>query len=326
MCIKVPNFQIPSHFQLIVRGFNIRKRFCLYDGCHLMQNFADTPKRSKFFRPVLLVLPQYLANSQYKNPADIKNGAFQIALNTPDHMFEYFQSHPGDGETFNNHMKGYSDSRARWIDPGCVPIDEVIGRGAHQDKESVLLVDIGGGFGHDLEVFEQKYPELPGRLILQDLPAVIGSFKKSATSEIEVMGYDFFTKQPIKGIYYLPFLFTLEQQLLDSDGFVCLGARAYYLHSILHDWDDDQCREILNRQKEAMTKGYSKILINENVIPDTGAHLEATGVDLILMAMLSSGERNEKQWRNLLSSAGLRVVNIWTYEIGTESLIEAELE
>lgn len=74
-----------------------------------------------------------------------------------------------------------------------------------------------------------------------------------------------------------------------------------------------------------MKKGYSKILINENAIPELNASWEQTGLDLLVMACLSSGERTEQQWRRLLESVGLRVVNVWTYEKGSESLIEAEL-
>jgi hypothetical protein len=76
----------------------------------------------------------------------------------------------------------------------------------------------------------------------------------------------------------------------------------------------------------AMEKGYSKFLINENVIPDTGASWLMTSLDMIMMAHVGSQERAEKQWRDLLSSVGLKIVNIWTYEPGTESLIEAVLD
>ena len=46
------------------------------------------------------------------------------------------------------------------------------------------------------------------------------------------------------------------------------------------------------------------------------------------MAMLvnfSGCERTERQWRALLESAGFKIVKIWTYNTGVESLIEAEV-
>ena len=97
------------------------------------------------------------------------------------------------------------------------------------------------------------------------------------------------------------------------------------MHSCLHDWPDSKASEILKSIKPGLTKGYSKLLINENVIPDKGAHWVSTGLDMVMMSSFSSSERTEQNWRELLESAGFKIVKIWTYEPGTESLIEAEL-
>ena len=97
------------------------------------------------------------------------------------------------------------------------------------------------------------------------------------------------------------------------------------MHTCLHDWPDTKCREIFESLRPAMVKGYSKLLINENVIPNKGAHWVSTGLDILMMTVFSSGERTEQAWNVLLESAGLKVVKIWTYEPGTESLIEVEL-
>lgn len=96
------------------------------------------------------------------------------------------------------------------------------------------------------------------------------------------------------------------------------------MHSVLHDWPDELCRNILANTVAAMKPGYSKVLVNENVIPDTGAYWETTSLDLIMME-IGSGERTEHQWHALLESAGLKIVKIWTAQRGVESLIECEL-
>ena len=75
-----------------------------------------------------------------------------------------------------------------------------------------------------------------------------------------------------------------------------------------------------------MQPGYSKLLINEFVAPDVGATWSITSMDWLMMALGAVKERTEKQWRTLLGEAGLRVVGIWTYDQGTESLIEATLD
>lgn len=74
-----------------------------------------------------------------------------------------------------------------------------------------------------------------------------------------------------------------------------------------------------------MKRGYSKLLINENAIPNQGADPISTGVDIIMLALFASAERTEQKWREILEALGLRIVNIWMYERGTPSLIEAEL-
>ena len=68
------------------------------------------------------------------------------------------------------------------------------------------------------------------------------------------------------------------------------------MHSCLHDWPDAKCQEILANLKSAMVKGYSRLLINENVIPDEGAHWVTTGLDMLMLSTFSSGERTERSW------------------------------
>lgn len=75
-----------------------------------------------------------------------------------------------------------------------------------------------------------------------------------------------------------------------------------------------------------MQSGYSKLLINENVVPNVGATWSITSMDWLMMALGAVRERTEKQWRDMLGQAGLKVTGIWTYEQGSESLIEAEVE
>lgn len=97
------------------------------------------------------------------------------------------------------------------------------------------------------------------------------------------------------------------------------------MHSVLHDWADADCRRILSNLVPAMKPGYSKLLINENVIPPTNAYWETTSLDVIMMADFASTERTERQWRELTASVGLKIVNIWTRRRGVESLIECEV-
>jgi len=252
--------------------------------------------------PTLSGLRQLLSENSYQNPHDPGQTAFQLGLKTDKPYFEWLQEHPENRSHFNNFMAGKALSRARWMDPGSVPVNEMLIEGTSTDNDTVFMVDIGGGYGQDIEMFKKQYPDVPGRLILQDMNTTIeGCRDKLAAQGIEAMAHDFFTPQPIR------------------------GARAYYLHSVLHDWPDPLCRQILLNIISAMKPGYSKILINDHVIPEKGAYYETTALDIVMMNLFSAGERREKSWNELLNSIGLKVVKIWEYEKGNDSLIEAEL-
>lgn len=97
----------------------------------------------------------------------------------------------------------------------------------------------------------------------------------------------------------------------------------YYLRNILHDWPDDICVKILKNIAGAMKPGYSKIVLNEMVIPNKGASLLATQIDFTMMVALAACERTEKQWRKLVDSAGLVIETITTKQQEAESIIEA---
>ena len=74
-----------------------------------------------------------------------------------------------------------------------------------------------------------------------------------------------------------------------------------------------------------MKRGYSRILIDDMVLPDIGVSPKGALMDLSMMALETGAERTSQQWYNLLESVGLRIENIWPSQVGLESLIEATL-
>ena len=252
-------------------------------------------------RPSYQKLPQYLAEHSYAMPKDPNDGPFQYAFGAGQNLFQYLVANPDQMMKWTGHMAGYSYGRPRWCQPGFYPVEDRLGEGLQPGNDQVLLVDVGGGKGQDLLLFKKQFPHLPGRLVLQDLPEVITEAKSTLEDDIEAFGHDFTTPQPVE------------------------GARAYYLHSVLHDWSDDECQRILQQIVPAMKKGYSKVLINECVIPSVQADPIMTGVDGNLMVTMASRERTEPQWEKLIESAGLKVNQIYTHLEAYESLIECEL-
>ena len=79
-------------------------------------------------------------------------------------------------------------------------MEERLYNGVKPGKDEVLMVDVGGGLGHDLELLKQKHYRLQGRLLLQDKQEVIAQITASETV-FEKTVHDFFKPQPIKGTY-----------------------------------------------------------------------------------------------------------------------------
>ena len=226
-------------------------------------------------------LPTYFAEVGYKNPADAYNGPFQYARNTKLHCFDWLATQPRLQHAFNVVM-GISrmSNEQQWFEN--FPVEEKLGGGK---KEDVLLVDVGGGFGHELIAFQKQNQDLGGRLVVQDIPVVIDNIK-DLPAGIEAMMHDFFISQPIK------------------------GAKAYYLANVVHDWPHKQALQILGNIREAMDS-ESILLISENTLPEENVPLDSACADLVMMANFSSLERTEEQFRVLLEQAGFELVKAW---------------
>jgi hypothetical protein len=97
------------------------------------------------------------------------------------------------------------------------------------------------------------------------------------------------------------------------------------MHGVIHDWSDEPARQILKHLKDAMTPGYSKLLVHDHVLPEIRPHPQATAYDLTMMVKVSALERTESMWHSLLGSVGFKVVKIWSSPVATQSVIEAEL-
>ncbi|CAG8979821.1 hypothetical protein HYALB_00002591 [Hymenoscyphus albidus] len=245
-------------------------------------------------------------------------------------MFPWLSNHPQHLANFQAMMDSRYTNPRTWFD--VYPIKErlISGLAAYMHiqprptKDSdVLLVGIGGSIGSDMFRFmdyldawwiesKGKAIEIPAgriRFVLQDLPAVVEKIDCDAlrrkhykiNSLFEFQGHDFFDVNPVK------------------------GARAYYIHAVLRDYDDDECTKILVNIRKSMKRGWSRLLLQEWVIPSSGANFRATRTDMAMMALNSRKERTAGQWEALLVVAGLKIAEIYEIDRGFESLIEAEM-
>jgi hypothetical protein len=153
--------------------------------------------------PTIAKIVEFLKETGFQNPEG--KSPFEHAFG------ESLWSWVGDDAQRQTDMMDYMAGRRkggiRWVE---VFNPESLLPTARTGKNDVLLVDVGGNQGHDLKMFQEHRGNLPGRLVLQDLPEAVKKHKKLLEG-IEVMAYDFFTPQPIKGIDILNCHFLLTR-------------------------------------------------------------------------------------------------------------------
>ena len=143
-----------------------------------------------------LQLIPWLSEHNNKCPTDPRNGLLQRAFNTDLEAFEYWSHKPDVLEQFNLSMSGIRSTRPLWF--SWFPVEERLLKGASEENDKVLMIDIGGGLGHDIGAFKKRFPSAKGRLVLQEMPKVIDDIKE-LDSSIERVKHDIFQEQPIKG-------------------------------------------------------------------------------------------------------------------------------
>jgi hypothetical protein len=253
-------------------------------------------------RPSFNGFPEYFKKTGYRLPTSPTDGPLQAAHSTDLPFFPWLVATPPHLDEFDNFMSVYRAGKANWFDPGFYPAAERLFKGFNGSYNEVLLVDVGGGRGHDAQQFVARHESHPGKVILQDREPVVESIKDKEKLPFECQVHDFYTPQPVQ------------------------SARAYSLHSILHDWSDEEGVKILENLKPALKPGYSRVLLNEIVLSEEKPTIAATSMDMMMLAHLAVRERTEAEWRVIIEKAGLKFLKIYNYPGVAESVIEAELE
>ena len=139
--------------------------FCEKVYLSLPRRAANLASRTGTFSRAVGALPAFAKKGGYKTP----DGTFQYANSTTLNLFQWLPENPPVGLYFNNHMGGYSYGRPSWMDAGFYPVQDrllagfgsenaaVAGGDGGDGKDPALLVDIGGGLGHDLGEFWKKF-------------------------------------------------------------------------------------------------------------------------------------------------------------------------
>lgn len=271
-----------------------------------------------------LHIPSWMASNRYREPVSVAEGPFASRFGKT--FWDVLREEPERHVAFSASMESVYEEHV--IDKDADIVWEAIADGmdAAQPHHGAMLVDIGGAKGHLVRTIQKRHKPV-GRLVLQDRASTVASIAADALPGVTVSAYDFFAPQPERGMWS------------DGDAFACIehesliphvfntGARAYCLRHILHDWPDERCREILRNVVDAMTHGYSKLLVLDMMLPDTGCGAESAMSDLMLLAVFCGKERSRRQFQELFASVGLVMQKATMSGQGTaEAVIECVLE
>ena len=152
--------------------------------------------------PPLVQAPDFFRSRNYRLPNDQKDTAFQRAFLTDLSFYDYLESQPNAAKNFQTYLESIQRRLPLWINwfPVQEEILEDLGETKTncQEPEKIVLVDVGGGKGRYIKLFEEKFPATHGRLVLQDRAAMLAAADNLGAG-IQKVIYDFFTPQIIKG-------------------------------------------------------------------------------------------------------------------------------
>jgi hypothetical protein len=150
------------------------------------------------------------------------------------------------------------------------------------------VVDVGGGNGALVAAVLKANPEMRG--VLFDLQAGLEGGREKlevegVASRVEIVEGSFFESIPP-------------------------GHDLYLLKSIVHDWDEEHARAILETCRRSM-QGDARLVLLERTLPEhidgSAGTLATVMSDLHMMVVLGGRERTPAEYGELLSSAGLRM-------------------
>lgn len=140
--------------------------------------------------PAFQALPDFLKETGYQNQT--KASALQKGLNTELGLFPWLKQHPDLLKDFQSLMGVPKEGNCLDV----IPLEYSVTSG----HEGPVFVDIGGNTGQQAKHLVAKYPELAGRVVVQDRDETIRN--ASDAKGIQLMAHDFFSTQPVKGKPY----------------------------------------------------------------------------------------------------------------------------
>lgn len=201
--------------------------------------------------------------------------------------FEYLQTHPEANATFNAAMQG---TRSSLNDLG----------NFYDFGRFLKVVDVGGNEGAVIATILNTNQQIHG--ILFDLPHVVNGAEgylksKGVLDRCQIIGGDAFDSVPP-------------------------GGDLYVLSAVLHAFEDDKAKKILDNCRASIAN-YGTLLLIEQVLPEGDASSLGKMFDLIMLTVSGGMERTKSEWEILLRSSRFELKQVVETNFGT-SLIEAQ--
>ncbi|GAA0928925.1 methyltransferase [Kribbella koreensis] len=145
------------------------------------------------------------------------------------------------------------------------------------------VVDVGGGKGIVLDAVLRNNEQLTGTVFDQEHVVATEPASAAVASRWSAVVGDFFTEVP--------------------------PADVYLLKSILHDWPDDRCVDILSVCARALNPG-GVVLVIETILDRPGQEAQAAFSDLNMLVLPGGRERTATQYAELFTAAGLHQTRV----------------
>lgn len=138
--------------------------------------------------PVFVHLPSYFTANGFREPFNQETGPYNEVFDCT--YWQRVNGTPKLKDDFHTYMAAHKKGCSSIVD--LLPLSVLLE--GYDHTSSVLLVDIGGGVGHQSMELRSRYPQLQGDIVVQDLRVT----KELEFAGVRGMKYDFFTPQPIE--------------------------------------------------------------------------------------------------------------------------------
>jgi O-methyltransferase/methyltransferase family protein len=200
-------------------------------------------------------------------------------------IFQFFEKRPEEAQLFNQSMTDLSTIAGPAVAE------------AYSFDGIRSIVDVAGGHGLLLATILKKNPHMKGTLY--EIPHVVAGAKDG----------------PLK-----PMMDRCTLASGDMFSAVPVGADAYIMKYIIHDWPDDLCIKILKACRKGVNPG-GKLLVVDHVIQPGNDFAPGKFLDLQMLIFPGGCERTEKQFRELFAAAGWQLSRVIATAV-PESIVE----